>query len=86
MQAKYWMLLLALVAIVLFGPWSQPAAADAPTTVTYTYDDAGRLVQVTYGPSTHLSYTYDDAGNLLSRLVERGFDIYLPITLRDYQH
>ena len=36
---------------------------------TYTYDDAGRLVQAAYPSGKVISYTYDKAGNLLSRVV-----------------
>jgi hypothetical protein len=43
-------------------------AADGPT-VTYTYDDAGRLVGADYGESQGITYTYDEAGNLLQREV-----------------
>lgn len=39
-------------------------------TVNYTYDDAGRLIRVTYASSgKSISYSYDKAGNLLLRLV-----------------
>ncbi|MBI3697004.1 MAG: IPT/TIG domain-containing protein, partial [Acidobacteria bacterium] len=38
-------------------------------TVNYAYDDAGRLVRVTYGSGKSIFYTYDKAGNLLRRLV-----------------
>lgn len=36
-------------------------------TVTYTYDDAGRLVKADYGNGTAIEYNYDNAGNLLER-------------------
>ena len=36
-------------------------------TVTYDYDDAGRLVKGDYGDGTAIEYEYDDAGNLLER-------------------
>jgi uncharacterized protein (TIGR03437 family) len=36
-------------------------------TVRYTYDEAGRLIAVTYGNGSTLAYTYDNAGNVLSR-------------------
>ena len=46
------------------------AAADLqPRTVTYTYDDAGRLVGAVYGEGQGIAYTYDAAGNLLGREV-----------------
>src|SRR5947209_2700881 len=38
-------------------------------TINYTYDDAGRLIRVSYGSGKTIHYTYDQAGNLLSRLV-----------------
>ncbi len=38
-------------------------------TVTYTYDDAGRLIKVVYGEGDSIEYTYDNAGNLLQRQV-----------------
>ena len=38
-------------------------------TITYTYDDAGRLVGADYGESQGITYTYDAAGNLLQREV-----------------
>ena len=37
-------------------------------TVTYTYDDAGRLIKATYGDETEITYTYDAAGNILSKV------------------
>jgi uncharacterized protein (TIGR03437 family) len=38
-------------------------------TVTYKYDDSGRLVSATYGNGATVIYNYDKAGNLLSRSV-----------------
>ena len=47
-----------------------PLSTAAQTrTVTYTYDDAGRLVGVDYGEGNRTNYTYDAAGNLLQREV-----------------
>lgn len=37
--------------------------------VTYTYDDAGRLMGVAYPNGASISYTYDAAGNLTARTV-----------------
>ena len=45
------------------------ASALLAAAVTYTYDDAGRLVLVDYGNGSTIAYTYDKAGNLLSRTV-----------------
>ncbi len=54
--------LLLAIALLL---WPAIVSADGP--ITYTYDDAGRLVEVDYGNDTSISYTYDAAGNLLSQ-------------------
>ncbi len=44
--------------------------AASAATVNYSYDAAGRLVKIDYGPSGgSITYTYDAAGNLLSRTV-----------------
>ncbi len=57
--------LLALLLATGFFLGTAPALADDPTTVTYTYDDAGRLIGVDHGDGKTITYTYDDAGNLL---------------------
>ena len=38
-------------------------------TVSYKYDDAGRLISVAYPNGAVISYTYDRASNLTSRTV-----------------
>jgi len=53
-------------------------AAQGSRTITYTYDDAGRLIRVDYGNGTSTTYTYDNAGNLLRREVVRAFVEFLP--------
>ncbi len=77
-------LLVVTLALLLGMVGIHPIAADGPTTVTYTYDDAGRLVRAAYSDGTIISYAYDAAGNLLTRLVEENFQIYLPLVLRNY--
>ena len=37
--------------------------------VTYDYDDFGRLIDVLYDDGTHIIYTYDDAGNRLTQVI-----------------
>lgn len=54
------------------------ASEGAAGTIAYTYDDAGRLIRVEYGPGVSVSYTYDSAGNLLRREVVREHRQYLP--------
>jgi YD repeat-containing protein len=46
--------------------------ATSASTVTYIYDDAGRLINADYGNERSISYTYDANGNLLSRKVKVG--------------
>jgi YD repeat-containing protein len=43
-----------------------PALAGS---ITYTYDDAGRLLTADYGNDSTIEYTYDNAGNLLARTI-----------------
>jgi YD repeat-containing protein len=38
-------------------------AHAASGSVSYVYDDLGRLVEVVYDDGTTITYTYDDAGN-----------------------
>lgn len=48
--------------------------ADA-VIVTYTYDEAGRLIKADFGDSSVISYTYDNAGNLLKREAAGGSNV-----------
>jgi YD repeat-containing protein len=41
----------------------------AETSMKYTYDSAGRLVQVDFGQGKRMEYVYDRSGNLLSRSI-----------------
>jgi len=61
----------------LFG-----AFANAGT-VNYTYDDAGRLIQVEYENGKVITYTYDKAGNLLQRQVTGGIQQYTLTVIKD---
>ena len=78
-------ILLVMTLTLLLGMVGvRPSAADGPTTVRYTYDDAGRLIKAFYSDGMVISYAYDASGNLLTRLIERDFKIYLPLVLRNY--
>jgi len=46
------------------------SSASQAQQITYSYDQAGRLLAVNYGNSTELRYTYDDASNPIS--ISRG--------------
>ncbi len=48
------------------------AAAFAAETVTYSYDDAGRLTNAAYTGGANIAYAYDANGNLLMRTVTEG--------------
>jgi len=43
------------------------AGATRASTLNYTYDAAGRLVNINYGGNTNIVFSYDDNGNLLSQ-------------------
>ncbi len=58
-------LLSAFVLMFLMAGMSLASAAA----ISYTYDDAGRLVKADYGEGLAISYSYDANGNLLSRQV-----------------
>ncbi len=46
---------------------SQTSEVYQSRTISYTYDDVGRLVGTDYGEGQGITYTYDAAGNLLQR-------------------
>lgn len=50
-----------LTALVFSDPY--PAAAD---TISYTYDDNGRLTKADYGGGNSVNFAYDLAGNILA--------------------
>lgn len=54
--------ILSLLAILITLVFSAQAFS-----VTYTYDNANRLMSVDYGNGTAVTYTYDAAGNLISQ-------------------
>jgi YD repeat-containing protein len=53
---------IAVSLVVLAGGFST-AYADPPASVTYSYDDAGRLRSATYSDGKVVHYQYDPAGN-----------------------
>jgi YD repeat-containing protein len=83
MPYRVWCCTLILAAM-LIALGAHPILADGPTTVSYAYDAAGRLVEARYGDRITISYTYDAAGNLLRRVVARGGVVYLPLILRQH--
>lgn len=69
---------------VLFAtPMVQAQQAAGPRTVTFAYDNAGRLTQANYGQERTIAYTYDAAGNLIQRVVSQMYKVYLPVVLRN---
>jgi YD repeat-containing protein len=66
---------------LLFAPCGQ---ADS---VSYSYDEAGRLVRAEFGDGGVIEYAYDEAGNRLSRKVTRPAgapDIEIEPTSHDF--
>jgi len=58
---------IGLATVVCFLALLALPALAQQTTVTYTYDEAGRLIGADYGPDGKIQYVYDAAGNLLAR-------------------
>ena len=50
--------------------------ADAPRTITYTYDPLGRLTSANYGDGNYFVYTYDAVGNRLTETTQFGTTTY----------
>jgi YD repeat-containing protein len=65
-----------LAALFLAAGWAPPAHA-ASQTVSYLYDDLGRMTHAIYDSSWVLEYTWDDNGNLLQREV-KAFTVEVP--------
>ena len=62
------MALSGMAAFVVAGlGWA--LSARAAETITYSYDDAGRLTNAAYGGGGNIAYAYDANGNLLMRTV-----------------
>ncbi len=58
-----------IVFLICFFSLSQPVYA-----ISYSYDDLGRLVSVSYQNSENGTFSYDPAGNLLSVTVQPDAD------------
>lgn len=52
--------------LVTLGGVAGMATAVSATTITYTYDDLGRLRTVCYNSVKQITYSYDPAGNRTS--------------------
>jgi YD repeat-containing protein len=61
--------------LALFG--AATVLAEGPASVTYTYDDAGRLVSGTFSDGKTVQYGYDAAGNRVS--MTQGVPVQLSI-------
>ena len=59
-------IVLFLVLLCLYGLWPSDVILVGEE---YRYDDAGRLVSVSYGEGVEIAYSYDSRGNLLSRTI-----------------
>lgn len=66
MNKKLIIFLLILVSLLSFSPIAEAAE--------YTYDDLGRLTQVSYSDGSTIAYTYDAAGNILS-VINNGVSV-----------
>jgi YD repeat-containing protein len=64
MKTKFTAFLSVVTLLCLLAPVSVPAG-----TISYTYDNTGRLTGADYGGGRTIQYTYDNNGNLLKRVV-----------------
>ena len=51
-------------------------SAQSPSVEIYSYDSAGRLLQVSYGNGPAISYSYDANGNIVSVEVVAGDEMF----------
>lgn len=70
-------------AVLSTTPTAQAQQSAGPRTITFAYDDAGRLTQANYGQVKAIAYTYDEAGNLIQHVVIQMYKAYLPVVLRN---
>ena len=70
---KQVLLLLAMLTMLLLSPSliTDTTLANG-NSMSYTYDDAGRLTGVEYPDGSVITYAYDAMGNLLEREVTSG--------------
>jgi len=73
-------LLIAILPVVACGGGGVTPTPSAPTltptaayksSVTYAYDNAGRLIQAEYANGLIIKYTYDKGGNLIGQEVTK---------------
>ena len=64
MKTKFTAFLSVVTLLCLLAPVSVLAG-----TISYTYDNTGRLTGAAYGAEKTIQYTYDNNGNLLKRVV-----------------
>ena len=62
MSAKIWVVFAVFLLLC--------AIPDAfAGTITYTFDNAGRLIKADYGGGKTIQYTYDNAGKILQKVI-----------------
>jgi len=71
-------LAMTLVGVIFIA--GAPEVVRAAT-ISYTYDDAGRLTRADYGADKSIVYTYDSNGNLLQRAIQEGESGSLQVTI-----
>ncbi|RLA94101.1 MAG: hypothetical protein DRG25_03235, partial [Deltaproteobacteria bacterium] len=64
--------LLAMMTLFFLLLFLQGTKDGKAGTITYTYDDAGRLIKEDFGDGNVIEYTYDNAGNILQKTVKTG--------------
>ena len=57
------MKIIKIGAAILFFLCLEGSSPSSAASITYTYDNLGRIIQVTYSNGRVITYTYDAAGN-----------------------
>ena len=78
-NTKIWNMVIALLLIIMtitvvFPALTVEGALANGNSITYTYDNAGRLTGVEYPNGASIDYTYDNAGNLQEREITDNWD------------
>ena len=81
-KRRLFLLYLVLAPLLALVPLSPAVTAETQQSAqssvveTYSYDSAGRLLQVSYGDGPSIKYSYDANGNILSVMVLAGDEMF----------
>ncbi len=74
------------LAFFVFAILCVISAQVAADTVTYTYDNAGRLTKADYGSGKGITYTYDKAGNITKIVIGPAAPVNMQTAWVDFDY